>query len=155
MAASAEPDHQLLELLLDEPFFSEPPPKSSGRELFSPAWLEPKLGNRKLKPATVLATLTSFTAVVIGRAVTRWFSQAADVVVCGGGARNATLLRMLESECAPRAVLRSSALGVEPDQVEALAFAWLAHAHIAGQHGNVPSVTGARGGRILGALYPA
>lgn len=155
VAASAEPDDQLLDVLLEEPFFSEPPPKSSGRELFSPTWLERKVSNRKLKPATVLATLTSFTAVVIGQAVERWFSQAADVVVCGGGARNSTLLRMLESECAPRPVLASSALGVEPDQVEALAFAWLAHAHLAGQHGNVPSVTGARGGRILGALYPA
>ena len=154
MAASAEPDQQLLDALLKEPFFAEPPPKSSGRELFSPAWLERKVGNQKLKPAVVLATLTRLTAVVIGLAVNRWFSQAADIVVCGGGARNATLLQMFEIECAPRPVLASSTLGVEPDQVEALAFAWLAHAHIAGQPGNVPSVTGARGGRILGALYP-
>ncbi len=93
----------------------------------------------------MLATLTRLTAVAIGRAVNRWFPQAADVVVCGGGARNATLLRMLEIECAPRPVLASSALGVEPDQVEALAFAWLAHAHVSGQPGNVPSVTGAHG----------
>lgn len=154
MAASAEPDHQLLDVLLEEPFFSEPPPKSSGRELFSPAWLERKMGSRQPKPAAVLATLTRLTAAVIGRAVNRWFSQAADIVVCGGGARNATLLRMLEVECGPRLVLASSALGVEPDQVEALAFAWLAQAHLAGQPGNVPSVTGAQGGRILGALYP-
>ena len=156
LAASARADQSLLDALLAEPFFAAPPPKSSGRELFSPAWLEGALKkNRNLEPATVLATLTRLTAVAIGRAVNTWFPQASDVVVCGGGARNATLLRMLEAECAPRAVIASSALGVEPDQVEALAFAWLANAHVSGQTGNVPSVTGAYGGRILGALYPA
>ena len=113
------------------------------------------MGNRQLEPATVLATLTRLSAVATGRAINRWFPQAADVVVCGGGARNATLLRMLETECAPRPIIASSALGVAPDQVEALAFAWLANAHVRGQSGNVPSVTGARGPRILGALYPA
>ena len=155
LAASAGTDQGLLDALLAESFFAAPPPKSSGRELFSPAWLERTLQNRTLEPATVLATLTRLSAVAIARAVKNWFPQANDVVICGGGARNATLLRMLESECAPRAVIASSALGVEPDQVEALAFAWLAHAHVSGQPGNVPSVTGARGGRILGALYPA
>ena len=155
LAASAGADQQLLDALLTEPFFATSPPKSSGRELFSPAWLERVMGNRKLAPATVLATLTRLTAAAIGRAVNTWYPQAADVVVCGGGARNATLLRMLETECAPRPVIASSILGVEPDQVEALAFAWLANAHIGGQPGNVPSVTGACGGRILGALYPA
>jgi anhydro-N-acetylmuramic acid kinase len=155
IAASARPDQQLIDALLAESFFSAPPPKSSGRELFSPAWLERAMRDRQLDPATVLATLTRFSAVAIGAAVNRWFPQAADVVVCGGGARNATLLRMLETECAPRPVIASSALGVEPDQVEALAFAWLAKAHVSGQSGNIPSVTGARGCRTLGALYPA
>ena len=154
IAASADADPQLLDALLAEPFFAAPPPKSSGRELFSPAWLERALQNRNIEPAKVLATLTRLSAIAIGRAVKNWFPQANEVVVCGGGSRNATLLRMLESECAPRAVIASSTLGVEPDQVEALAFAWLAHAHVSGQLGNVPSVTGARGGRILGALYP-
>jgi anhydro-N-acetylmuramic acid kinase len=155
IAASARADHPLLDALLAEPFFAAPPPKSSGRELFSPAWVERALQNSNLEPATVLATLTQLSAIAIGRAVNDWFPQASDVVVCGGGARNATLLSMLETECAPRAVIASTALGVEPDQVEALAFAWLANAHVGGQPGNVPSVTGARGGRILGALCPA
>ena len=89
----------------------------------------------------------------IGRAVSTC-TAAADVVVCGGGAR---MRRWPHARNRMRATtgLASSALGVEPDQVEALAFAWLAHAHVSGQAGNVPSVTGARGGRILGALYPA
>ncbi len=155
IAASAEPDAPLLHALLAEPFFAEPPPKSTGRELFSPQWLDRFLGGCKLEAEVVMATLTRLTAVAIARAVDRWYPQAADVVVCGGGTRNATLQHMLAAECAPRPVIPSSALGVEPDQVEALAFAWLAHAHISGQYGNVPSVTGARGGRILGALYPA
>jgi anhydro-N-acetylmuramic acid kinase len=154
LAASAVADLPLLDSLLAEPFFQASPPKSSGRELFSPAWLERVMRGRKLEPATVLATLTQLTASAIGRAANTWFPQAADVVVCGGGARNATLLRMLEAECAPRPVFPSSALGVEPDQVEALAFAWLARTHVNNQPGNVSSVTGARGPRILGALYP-
>ena len=155
IAMSGRADQPLLDALLAEPFLAEPPPKSSGRELFSPMWLERALQNRDLEPATVLATLTRLSAIAIGRAVNSWFPQANDVVICGGGARNATLLQILESECAPRAVVGSSEVGVEPDQVEALAFAWLANVHISGQPGNVPSVTGARGGRILGALYPA
>lgn len=155
IAAAAEPDRPLLDTLLAEPFFLQSPPKSTGRELFSPEWLERAVSRRKLKADVVLATLTRLTAVVIARAIDHWFPQAADVVVCGGGTRNATLQRMLAAECAPRPVIVSSALGVEPDQVEALAFAWLAHAHISRQGGNVPSVTGAKGSRILGALYPA
>ncbi|MBC8119179.1 MAG: anhydro-N-acetylmuramic acid kinase [Burkholderiaceae bacterium] len=161
IAASAEPDQRLLEALLAEPFFDLPPPKSTGRELFSPHWLDRAMsrGNEQelptLSPEVVLATLTRLTAVAIGDAIERWFPQAADVVLCGGGTRNATLQRMLAAQCAPRQVLASSDVGVAPDQVEALAFAWLAHAHMRGLHGNVPSVTGARGGRILGALYPA
>ena len=155
IAASASADQQLIDALLAEPFFDAPPPKSSGRELFSPAWLQRGIADRPLTPASVTASLTQLTAIAIGRAIERWFPQAADVVVCGGGASNATLLRMIGSACAPRPVVVSSVLGVKPDQVEALAFAWLAYAHVNGQSGNVPSVTGARGARSLGALYPA
>ena len=155
LAATVKQDDQLIDALLTEPFFAAAPPKSSGRELFSPAWLARALADRTLEPSAVLASLTALTAVAIGRAIDRWFPQAMDVVVCGGGARNATLLRMLQKECAPRPVMSSSVLGVEPDHVEALAFAWLARAHVDGRIGNVASVTGARGGRVLGALYPA
>ena len=155
LAASARPDQQLLNALLAEPFFDQQPPKSTGRELFSPDWLHSAIGSRAPLPETVIATLTCLTATVIARAIDRWFPQAADIVVCGGGARNATLLRMLADSCAPRPVISSSELGIEPDQVEALAFAWLAQAHVRHQSGNVPEVTGARGPRILGALYPA
>ena len=155
IAASARADRALLDALLAEPFFAEAPPKSSGRELFSPTWLEQALHHREIDPASVLATLTQLSASAIARGIATWFPQANDVVICGGGSRNPTLLKMLAAECAPRAVMASAALGVEPDQVEALAFAWLAYTHVSSKSGNVPSVTGAQGTRILGALYPA
>ena len=161
IAASAEPDAQLLDVMLAEPFFTAAPPKSTGRELFSPEWLRRALGQSKNPnqqapaPEVVLATLTRLTCVVVASAIDRWFPEAADVILCGGGTRNHTLRRVLAEQCNPRQVISSSALGVEPDHVEALAFAWLAHAHISRRSGNVPSVTGARGGRVLGALYPA
>ncbi|MBA2413857.1 MAG: anhydro-N-acetylmuramic acid kinase [Burkholderiaceae bacterium] len=157
LAASAQPDPLLLAALLSDPFFAVPPPKSTGRELFSSQWLGRALkrDRRQLDPAVVLATLTCLTSTAIADSIERWFAQAADVVVCGGGSRNATLLRTLATACAPRAVMTSSALGVEPEQVEALAFAWLAHACINRESGNVPTVTGARGRRVLGALYPS
>lgn len=157
IAGSAESDAGLLEVMLAEPFFTAAPPKSTGRELFSPEWLSRAMDQHNLapKPEVVLATLTRLTCVVVASAIDRWFPQAVDVVLCGGGTRNLTLRRMLADECAPRQVISSSAVGVEPDHVEALAFAWLAHAHVTRRNGNVPSVTGARGGRVLGALYPA
>jgi len=76
-------------------------------------------------------------------------------VVCGGGAYNPTLMAPLADACAPRPVVGSAALGVAPEHVEALAFAWLARAHLRGEAGNLPAVTGARGARVLGARYPA
>jgi anhydro-N-acetylmuramic acid kinase len=155
IAASATPDADLLGLLLSEPYFDLEPPKSTGRELFSLAWLERRVEERAVEPRTMLATLTRLTAVVIGRSIARWFPQARDVVVCGGGTRNATLLDMLRAECAPRPVLESTQLGIAAEHVEALAFAWLAHEHLNHRPGNLPSVTGARGPRLLGALYPA
>jgi anhydro-N-acetylmuramic acid kinase len=102
-----------------------------------------------------MATLTRFTARAIGAAINQHCPQAEDVVICGGGARNATLMTMLAEEVAPRAVRSSDELGVAPEHVEAIAFAWLAQAFCERRAGNLPSVTGAEGARILGALYPA
>jgi anhydro-N-acetylmuramic acid kinase len=102
----------------------------------------------------VLASLTELTARAIGDAIERWVPMAEDVVVCGGGARNATLMRALQRRTG-RPVRTADALGIPSDQVEALAFAWLAWCHVNRQSGNVPSATGAAGPRVLGALYPA
>ncbi len=100
------------------------------------------------------ATLTRLTAVGIAQAQQRWFAPARDLVVCGGGAFNATLMRMLAEECSPLPVASAADLGIAPDHVEALAFAWLAREHVEGRSGNLPAVTGARAARVLGARYP-
>ena len=144
----------LLAALLDEPFFALAPPKSTGRDRFNRDWLDRKLAGFTVDPRDVQATLTQLTATVIGHTIDRYFAEAAEVVVCGGGAFNATLMRMLAQACAPRPVVASDALGVAPDQVEALAFAWLAREFVEHRCANLPAVTGARGARPLGALYP-
>ena len=153
-AATGRLDPELLERLLAEPFLDRAPPKSTGRELFSQAWLGSALVGIARPPRDVQRTLTEFTARCIGDAIKRWCASARDVVVCGGGVRNATLMTALAGEVAPRPLLTSSALGIEPDHVEALAFAWLARRCKRRETGSIPAVTGARGARILGAIYP-
>jgi len=162
-AAAGQVDQQLLEILLDEPYFRQPPPKSTGRDLFHAQWLDAKLALRTnlatdLAPADVQATLTRLTAVLIARAIqleTR--EQAAQAVyVCGGGAYNGVLLREIAEALGGAIPVESTdALGVAPNRVEALAFAWLGYRFTRRQPGNLATVTGAAGPRILGALYPA
>lgn len=167
-AASGTVHEALLAALLDEAFFALPAPKSTGRDLFHPAWLDHKLQQFAAVPvADVQATLTALTATSIAQAIAEHAPDVADVFVCGGGAHNATLMQRLEQALAsmleakigeghqPPRVQSTAALGVAPNHVEALAFAWLAQRFTQRQPGNVPAVTGAAGPRILGALYPA
>ncbi len=156
-AAGGTVRQPLLDVLLAEPYLALPPPKSTGRDLFNVAWLRQRLAllGDAVDPHDVMATLTRFTAMAIGRAIQAHFPQATDVALCGGGARNPTLMKMLAEELAPRAVCASDDLGVAAEHVEAIAFAWLARAFNARRAGNLPSVTGAEGMRVLGALYPA
>jgi len=153
-AASGRADSRLLEAMLAEPYFALPPPKSTGRDLFDEAWLEVRLGDRTLAPADVQATLAALTTATIADAVTTHCPDAAEVLICGGGARNDTLRDALARRLAPRVVAPTSAHGVPVDQVEAMAFAWLAREALASRPGNLPAVTGARGPRVLGAIYP-
>lgn len=150
----------LLARLLDEPYLALPPPKSTGRDLFHEAWLNRQLlGFENAAPNDVQATLTQFTATTISEAIVSSAPDAAAVYVCGGGAYNAHLMEQLQHDMAARGskarVLSTEALGISPNHVEALAFAWLAYRHVKGRPGNLASVTGAKGPRILGALYPA
>jgi anhydro-N-acetylmuramic acid kinase len=154
-AARGQADPLLLARMLDEPYFTQPPPKSTGRELFSAAWLDNLTDDHRGRAADVLATLTELTARSIADAIGRWCPAVRDLIVCGGGARNTTLMNALTRLAAPRAVHSSAALGIAPEHVEAMAFAWLAQAFTERRFGNLPSVTGARGLRVLGALYPA
>lgn len=144
----------LLEKLLALPFFSLAPPKSVSRELFSPIWLEGYLKGEE-NPADVQATLLELTVTGIARCILDYCGDAAEIYVCGGGARNAQLISRLQTALPGRKVTLTDSLGVDADWLEAFAFAWLARQVIHGMPGNIPSVTGAKGPRLLGAIYPA
>ena len=155
-AASGSVNGPLLEALLDEPYFRQPAPKSTGRDLFHEQWLDAKLVEfPDVAPADVQATLTLLTAVTIARAIQGEGVKPEAVYVCGGGAYNGTLLRGIGAALDGVKVESTAALGVAPNRVEALAFAWLGWRFAQREPGNLPAVTGARGPRILGALYPA
>ena len=158
-AASGSVDTRLLDALLAEAYFALPAPKSTGRDLFDAAWLEARLAacdaRRRLRAEDVQATLAELTASSCARALDACAPDARELVVCGGGAFNADLMARLARLLAPRNVVTSDARGLPADQVEAAAFAWLARAFVRREPGNIEAVTGARGPRVLGALYPA
>jgi anhydro-N-acetylmuramic acid kinase len=147
----------ILERLLDEPFFAQAPPKSTGRDLFHPQWLAARLGPAKqdVPPQDVQATLTALTARVCADHLKRLAPSTQELLVCGGGALNAELMRQLRAELPGLLVHASDARGLPAMQVEACAFAWLAWCWFERQPASRPEVTGARGARILGALYPS
>lgn len=144
---------RLLDALLSHPFLSLEPPKSCGREQFNIEWLETMLEEGE-PVQDVQATLLELTARSIAIALGRWCGMSEQLVVCGGGAHNTSLLRRLAELLPDTRVVTSDALGIGADWVEAMAFAWLAERACQGLPGNLPSVTGARGERILGAIYP-
>ncbi|MBL8331308.1 MAG: anhydro-N-acetylmuramic acid kinase [Rubrivivax sp.] len=155
-AAQGRPIPALLTRLLSEPFLTLPPPKSTGRDLFDRHWLEPRLeGFAHTAPADVQATLAEFTVQAAAQALMAQAPDTSRLVVCGGGARNRLLMDRLAAHLPRVKVIDSGQLGLPVDQVEALAFAWLARAHLLQQPGNLPAVTGARGSRRLGSLTPA
>lgn len=155
-AASGNVLPALLADALAEPFFAAPAPKSTGRDLFHAVWLESLLARHPGSAAAdVQATLCELSARSVAEALRAAMPAASELLVCGGGALNPELLRRLALRLPDTAVISTSERGLPPLQVEAVAFAWLARAHMLRLPGNVPAVTGARGSRILGALYPA
>lgn len=144
---------QLLDDLLSHPFFLSDPPKSCGREQFNLDWLESHL-SPDFAAVDVQATLLELTASSIAKAVQEWIGVPAELVVCGGGAHNRVLLRRLSELMPHTQIVSSDDLGVGADWVEAMAFAWLARQALLGRTGNLPVVTGSRGPRVLGAIYP-
>ena len=156
-AASGEVLPALLERLLDEPFLRQPPPKSTGRDLFNPDWLEHRLdGFAGAAPADVQATLTEFTArACAADAAPHAAAAGTPLWVCGGGALNRHLMARLQALLPALRVADSTGRGLPPQQVEACAFAWLARQHVLGRPGALASVTGAAGDRVLGAYHPA
>ena len=158
-AATGKVDAALLAQWLAEPYFSRPPPKSTGRDLFHLDWLDAAVSRSPvpLPPADIQATLLELTARSIVRDLGR--TDATSVYVCGGGALNAVLMQrlraLLDIDLPGALVATTDALGVPPLAVEAAAFAWLALRRTDRLPGNLASVTGARGERVLGAVYPA
>ncbi|HEX2668376.1 MAG TPA: anhydro-N-acetylmuramic acid kinase [Gammaproteobacteria bacterium] len=154
-AARGGIDRPLLAALMEDGYFTQPIPKSTGPEHFNREWLEKVLGGRTLKTEDLLATLTELTARSVAEQVHEHAAEAKHVYVCGGGAHNAHLMARLASQFPSVPVESTAALGLDPDWVEAAGFAWLAQRTLVGQPGNLPSVTGAARATILGAIHPA
>lgn len=154
-AASGVADATLLDRLMSEPYLAAAPPKSTGTQYFSAGWLDRQLtGFAGLDPAAVQATLLEFTARSVAAALERWMPTARRLLVCGGGAYNPQLLQRLGARTGIP-VESTADYGIPPDWMEAMAFAWLAFRVLNGKPGNLPSVTGARSHRLLGAIHPA
>lgn len=155
-AASGTVHQALLETFLHEPYFAKAPPKSTGRDLFNSPWLAACLNRvAPIAAVHVQATLAELTAVSCARAIQSHLPDCRTLIVCGGGALNLHLMARLQHALPTVDVMNSAARGLPPLQVEAAAFAWLARQAILRKTGSLQSVTGARGARILGAIYPA
>lgn len=155
-SATGQVAQALLGRLLADPFFSSTGPKSTGREVFNLPWLQQHLAQGPaLADADVQATLLELTATTIAHSLQGAQPENRELLVCGGGAHNHALLQRLHALLPHSKVASTASVGVDPDWVEAMAFAWLAHCCMEGIAGNRPSVTGARGLRVLGAIYPA
>lgn len=164
-AATGSINEALLQDCLADAYFDQTPPKSTGRDRFNIDWLQERIGRlagkgaAQLRPQDVQATLAELTAKSIAGALRRWCPRTQEAYVCGGGAHNDDLCRRLSQHllAGPERVPLASteALGMHPDWVEAMAFAWLAQQAIERRPANLPQVTGARGPRILGAIHYA
>lgn len=151
-AASGRVRPDLLRELLAEPWFALPAPKSTGRDLFHASWLDSRLIGRQDRPEDVQATLCALTARTIADAARA--ACPATLYLCGGGAHNTTLSSMLADALPQTRITTTAELGIDPDWVEAYAFAWLARCCLQNMPANLPAVTGAQGLRVLGAIYP-
>lgn len=155
-AASGTVDGTLLQRLLTDPFFSATGPKSTGREVFNLPWLKAHLSHYpEVTQANVQATLLELTARTVVEALLLEMPRPDGLFVCGGGAHNRALMKRLQALVGDAPVRSTEALKVDPDWMEAMAFAWLAHCCLEGIPANRPEVTGAKGLRVLGAIYPA
>jgi len=161
LAARGKPIAAVVSELLSHPYFSSPPPKSTGRELFDRAYVDRLIGLCRAKDGAVanedvVATATLLTARSIADSYRRFMPEpATEVLVSGGGAKNTTLVRMISEAVAPIRVRRFDEVFFDGEAKEAVAFALLAYLHVNGRPGNVPRATGAAGPRILGKLTPA
>lgn len=154
-AASGEVDENLLKKMLKDSYFRKPPPKSTGREYFNLTWLDKILKHNKNRIPTkhVQATLCEFTARTISDSVHEYAPDTDEVLACGGGVHNLSLMMRLQMLLGNIRVVSTEEFNIDPDYVEAIAFAWLAKRTLEHRGGNIPSVTGARHEVILGGVY--
>lgn len=153
LAAGGKVDNVVLEALLADPWFAEPPPKSTGPEYFHLAWVRRHRGVPALAPADLAATLAELTAASVAQALRKHGPGVDIVYVCGGGVHNPDLMNRLKARLDGVELVSTAALGVDPDYVEAMCFGWLAGERLASRPGNLPAVTGARRPVVLGALH--
>ena len=154
-ASTGKPNPDLLKKLLQDKYFSQSPPKSTGRELFDAHWLEGHIKSTNDSPENIQATLLNLTVESISNAVESWGPKPCEVFVCGGGANNNFLMENLAKRLPNYEIASTEKLGLKPNWVEACAFAWLAKRCLEGKPGSLPSVTGASKETVLGAIYPA
>ena len=145
----------LLTDMLEDAYFSLMPPKSTGRDLFNHIWLNKHLSNSKYQPNDVAHTLVALTAHSIHNALTQHCGAVDEVYICGGGAKNGLLIQQLKFLLGDIKLSNIDELGIGTDWAEAIAFAWLAKQCLHQETANLAEVTGARGPRILGAIYQA
>ena len=152
-ASSGNVIRSVLNTLLSDDYFSMPPPKSTGKEAFNLQWLETKLDDNihQFKPKDIQATLTELTAQTIADNINENYDE---LYICGGGIRNEFLMSRIQYHLPNLPITSTIELGVDPEWMEAIAFAWLAKQTAEGKAGNLPTTTGARGDRVLGAIYP-
>lgn len=154
-AATGRVHAELLATFLRDDYFSAPPPKSTGREHFNRCWLEQRLEAVDCAPADVQATLVALTVATVAASLRQTAPATERLLVCGGGVHNDALMQALGATLPDMTVESTARHGIDPDWVEAAAFAWMARETLAGRPSNIPSVTGARGQRVLGGIYPA
>jgi anhydro-N-acetylmuramic acid kinase len=159
-ALQGKANETLLTKMLADSFFTKAPPKSTGRDDFHLAWLQEKIGVDNYLCEDVQTTLLHLTAHSALDALARYAPQTQKLIICGGGARNNALMDLFKVKSQdffkqPLEITTSESVGIDPQLVEGLAFAWLAWAHKEKRPANLPAVTGAKGPRILGACYPA
>lgn len=151
-AAAGKVIEPLLSGFLGDAYFQRPPPKSTGFELFNRNWLC-QFGVDQYQAVDVQSTLCELTVATIATAIYAYADKTDEVFVCGGGVHNSELMRRLQQRLKGTAIASTRAAGLDPDWVEAVAFAWLAMRTINGQTGNLPSVTGASHKVVLGAIH--
>lgn len=154
-AASGKTNQTLLDSMLSLPYFKEEPPKSTGRELFNLDWIKTHIGSSNISPEDIQRTLLALTAITVAQDIKRYAPTIKELFVCGGGSKNIHLLKELQSLLPNIHVGTTEDIFLDPDWVEAVAFAWLSKQCIEGKTGSYASVTGAKGNRILGAIYQA